>query len=158
MKSTLKRNRGLLLELLIIVILAVSMSIILRQLLIESTGLETPLVVVRGHSMYPFFLDGDMVVIFRENVSNVELGDIVVYRTITGRMIIHRVIEKRKINNHITLIVKGDNNPMPDIPPVSQPRLVGKVASIKAKLDANKTAVLVPKIPLIGRLLPITGG
>ena len=153
LKSTSMKTRKALAELTAVVIAAVIFTLLLRYALITYTGLQTPLVVVKGHSMYPFFLDGDMVLIRKEDVNKIALGNIIVYRTFTGKMIIHRVIEKINVSGHPELIVKGDNNPFPDISPISNVRLVGEVIAIP--LDDNGSHInIVPKIPLIGKFIP----
>ena len=154
MKSISMKTKNTLIEAIAVVSLAVLLSLALRYALTEATGLETPIVIVRGHSMYPFFLDGDLVVISREDINKIELGDIIVYRTLEGKMIIHRVIGKRKIAGNIALTVKGDNNPLPDIPPITKSKLVGKVNEIRVSSGREEIAI-VPKIPLIGRFIPV---
>ncbi len=143
-------------EAILVVVLALLVSIAIRQALILGTGLETPLVIVKGHSMYPFFLDGDLVVIERASVANTSKGEIIVYKTFKGKLIIHRVIDKVGVGGTVELIVKGDNNPFPDIAPINDAKLLGKTVSITYRIE-NTTVKVVPKIPLIGKLIPMLG-
>ena len=78
--------------------------------------------VVEGISMEPTLHTGDMVIIEKKAPEEIEIGDIVVYKS-GNRYIIHRVIEKFRIGNTICFIIKGDNNPIPDI---GSPRCQGK--------------------------------
>lgn len=157
MKLISTKTRQTTIELVAAIAAAVALTLLIRYSLVYYTGLQTPLVVVKGHSMYPFFLDGDMVLIKKATVNNTIKGSIIVYRTITGKLIIHRVVERIKINNMPALIVKGDNNPFPDVEPVSDNRLVGEVVGITLN-DNNTQVLIVPKIPLVGKIIPLLGG
>jgi hypothetical protein len=48
------------------------------------------------------------------SMDDIEVGDIVSYRHRSGRIVIHRVIEKNIDERGWYVIVKGDNNPQPD--------------------------------------------
>jgi len=90
---------------------------------------------VDGISMLPTLEGGDLVVIQGVPVSDVNVGDIVVYNNLCstqGESVVHRVV-------NITiggLITKGDNNPRNDIvsniavSPINQQCLEGKVVFV----------------------------
>ncbi len=90
---------------------------------------------VDGTSMLPTLEGGDLVVIQSVSISDVHVGDIIVYGppcSNTGASVIHRVIT---IQNGYP-ITKGDNNPDTDIreliasSPIYQSCLVGKVVFV----------------------------
>jgi len=88
---------------------------------------------VDGTSMLPTLEGGDLVVIQKVSISDVHVGDIIVYNYLcstSGFSVVHRVIE----NTSTGLITKGDNNPEPDQyqgqiarSPITQQCLEGKV-------------------------------
>lgn len=75
---------------------------------------------------FPFrngFDKGDIMILFRVNAHNTNIGDVVVYQlNQKSQPIIHRVVKK---DNNL-LEFKGDNNPTKDHVPVPQDKLVGK--------------------------------
>lgn len=90
---------------------------------------------VDGTSMLPTLEGGDLVVIQGVPVSDVHVGDIVVYNNLcstNGESVVHRVV-------NITgngLVTKGDNNPRNDlvsnisVSPITQRCLEGKVVFV----------------------------
>ena len=78
--------------------------------------------VVEGISMEPTLHTGDMVVIEKKPPDEIEVGDVVVYKS-GNRYIIHRVIDKFRMGGTMCFVIKGDNNPIPDI---GSPRCKGK--------------------------------
>jgi signal peptidase I len=90
---------------------------------------------VDGTSMLPTLEGGDLVVIQGVSVSDVHVGDIIVYGppcSNTGSSVIHRVVS---INSQ-GLVTKGDNNPDTDIAetiaatPITSNCLQGKVVFV----------------------------
>ena len=91
---------------------------------------------VDGTSMLPTLEGGDLVVIQNVPVSDVHVGDIIVYNGLcstSGLSVVHRVIQ----NTSNGLITKGDNNPEPDqyedeiaTGPITQQCLEGKVVFV----------------------------
>jgi signal peptidase I len=90
---------------------------------------------VSGTSMLPTLEPGDLVVIQSVSVSDVHVGDIVVYSTPcsnAGESVIHRVVQTTGAG----LITEGDNNPNTDqnlliaVSPITQQCLEGKVVSV----------------------------
>ena len=131
---------------------------------VKSYGsITAPLVVVEGNSMLPTLYSGDLVVIYKPRPQDIRMGDIVVYRSpLTGRLVIHRVIEINKCDNSYCYITKGDNNLHPDNSPVLalEPStgipykdVVGVVIGIR---KGGSTAPL--RIPYLGILTMMTRG
>lgn len=123
----------------------------------------TPLVVVEGNSMLPTLYSGDLVVIYKPPPQNIRVGDIIVYRSpLTGRLVIHRVIEINPCSGSYCYVTKGDNNLHPDNSPVLalEPSrgipyedVVGVVIGVRR---AGSTAPL--RIPYLGILTMIARG
>jgi signal peptidase I len=85
-----------------------------------------PLVVPTG-SMIPVFYPGDIVIIAKTQAKNVNVGDIVEYRSADNNInIIHRVINIQENGSQKTYIFKGDNNDAPDNVPVTEQQILGK--------------------------------
>jgi signal peptidase I len=89
--------------------------------------------------MLPTLEPGDLVVIQGVPISDVHVGDIIVYDppcSNTGASIIHRVVEIENESTGEGLITKGDNNPGTDLDegiarsPINQSCLVGKVVLV----------------------------
>ena len=101
----------------VLLILVVLISIKGTQILRTVTGSELPLAVVEGRSMRPLLRDGDLVVVVKEDPSEIKVGDIIVYKTMDGRYIIHRVIGVEIFDGKYYYRTKGDNwvtNPIED--------------------------------------------
>ena len=82
-------------------------------------------IAVASASMVPEFYVGDVAIIQKCNVNDVNVGDIIQYQ-LEGFTVIHRVAEKRQNNGEVTFITKGDNNKFPDADPVREDQLLGK--------------------------------
>jgi len=81
---------------------------------------------VKGKSMLPNILEGDLVFIKPCSTTDVNVGDIVVYQR-GDTFIIHRVVEKVVVGKEVLLRTKGDNNPIPDVGLVDNKMLRGVV-------------------------------
>ena len=91
---------------------------------------------VDGYSMLPTLEGGDLVVIQGGPISDVHVGDIIVYNGLcstNGESVVHRVVNVTAAG----LITKGDNNQNPDqylhqiaLSPITQPCLDGKVVFV----------------------------
>ena len=79
----------------------------------------------KGGSMSPFIRNGDVVEVAPAE-GNINLGDIILYRSSNGNPVIHRVIQKRKEN----IITKGDSVPSSDQPLLSR-QVLGRVVCIE---------------------------
>ena len=92
---------------------------------------------VDGTSMLPTLEGGDLVVIQSVPLSDIHVGDIIVYSGLcstSGLSVVHRVINDTSSGG---LITKGDNNPEPDqyqdqiaTGPITQQCLEGKVVFV----------------------------
>lgn len=81
---------------------------------------------VPTNSMEDTIKPGDYVLFSKASFDDVEVGDIIVYRSDEGSMegnfIIHRVVEKN--NDYLT--TKGDNNPIADSEQITKAQVYGK--------------------------------
>ena len=121
-----------------------------------ATGVSTPFVVVEGRSMIPTLYNGDIVIVYKPPPEDIHVGDIIVYKSLEGRLVIHRVVEVNKCGTSYCYVTKGDNNLLPDNKMV--PRLQGEqgvpydevlgvVASIN--LDGKAAPIRIPYLGLI---------
>jgi signal peptidase I len=84
---------------------------------------------VFGTSMVPSVLPGDLISVQRANVSEISLGEIVLYVR-EGRMFVHRVVGCKGSPENSHLITRGDCLRHND-PPISSSELLGRVISIE---------------------------
>lgn len=82
-----------------------------------------------GNSMFPFFVDGDVLNIIKVSFRKIQVDDFITFK-LKGRYITHRVVYKNPKGTF--LITKGDHNPQPD-GKVLASQILGKVISIKRK-------------------------
>ncbi len=87
-------------------------------------GTDTPLAVVSSWSMEPTLHVGDIIVVYGRD--RIREGDIVVYVSASGTLIVHRVIAIEEGAFGLVYVTKGDANPTPDTP-VPPSRVKGKV-------------------------------
>ncbi len=141
-----------------IVAIAVAASLALRAAL-DAT---TPIVVVEPNSMLPTLYSGDLVIVHKPPPQDIHIGDIIVYHSLEGRLVIHRVvkIDKTVVNGRVVYryITKGDNNAVNDVvqglePPggISYDEVLGVVYSIS--LSGSKAPLRIPYLGLLTRLL-----
>ncbi len=97
-------------------VIAVVMLIVVsvNPLLKIASGTDTPLAVVRGISMLPLLREGDVVILEKKPIEEISVGNIIVYRSVKGHLIIHRVVEIKEIDGVTYFVTKGDNNPRDD--------------------------------------------
>jgi ribosomal protein S18 acetylase RimI-like enzyme len=95
----------------------------------------------KGFSMRPFIQDGDLITVSPLRNSPIRIGDVVLYKTADGRIIVHRVIRKTRIDGKAAFFIKGDaafDKPEE----VDAKRILGRVVAIernrlKRKLDTK---------------------
>ncbi|MFQ6066726.1 MAG: S24/S26 family peptidase [bacterium] len=79
----------------------------------------------KGGSMSPFIRNEDVVEVVPLK-GKINLGDVVLYRSSYGKMVIHRVIRRRKES----IITKGDSVPSSDQPVLSE-QVLAQVVSVE---------------------------
>jgi len=92
-------------------LLAASAAVVVAVWIVVCAALGTtsPFYVVSGESMLPTLVDGDLVVVRKENFRDVEVGEVVVYRGLEDRYIVHRVHREGVEGGRRVLVTKGDN-------------------------------------------------
>ncbi|HSR30026.1 MAG TPA: hypothetical protein VLY63_05625 [Anaerolineae bacterium] len=83
---------------------------------------------VRGWSMYPFLKDKDVVEIAPVRMAEIDIGDIVVFRS-EDRLLAHRVVGVVSDEKGFCLRVRGDSFRQED-PPVKETNLIGKITAV----------------------------
>lgn len=83
-----------------------------------------PIAIASG-SMEPEFSIGDLVILKKCNVNEVEVGEIIEYKR-KDFSVVHRVVAKNQIDGRFVLTTKGDNNNGPDADPVQEEQIVAK--------------------------------
>lgn len=128
--------------------------------LIVVSGVRS-MAIVEGRSMEPLFHTGDVVFLEKKSPDEIRVGDIVVYKTLGGKYIIHRVIEVYEAAGTTCYIVKGDNNPIadPGLPPCPYRNGGSRGIPYEAIIGVVAAPGGVPfKIPYLGGLTLILRG
>lgn len=118
-----------------VTILILATMVFLRPMLTLITGSEAPLAAVDGKSMLPTLREGDLVFSYKPKPSEINVGDVVIYRR-GSTLIIHRVMAVFNEGTYTCYLVKGDNNPMvdPALPPcksgIPYSNIEGKVIEV----------------------------
>lgn len=113
-------------------------------------------------SMEPVYEIGDMIISIETTPEKIEVGDDVVYKGLkgdfNGKIVTHRVIDKKQSNDGYTFITKGTNNDIED-PEIKDDQIIGKVIyktfilSFISKLLAKPAAfffvVFIPFVVLV---------
>ncbi len=136
----------------ILLILIIIIGLNLKNILVSFTGTDVPIAVVRGSSMYPLLREGDIVFSYKPKPDQIKEGDIIIYESIVhNRLIIHRVVEVRIINNNYYYQTKGDNNFDRDYREFTGPGRAGipydRVKGVVISIDKT-----IFKIPYLGYL------
>jgi len=86
---------------------------------------------MQGNSMYPNLRDRDLGVVQKCSPEDLQIGDIVVFRT-RDNFVAHRLVNILQKDGKTFFIARGDKNVLPD-PPFTVERLSGKITSFKRK-------------------------
>ena len=101
--------------------------IVLIIMVILVSGIFTHTIVAIGsNSMVPIYERGDAVIYKKTKAKDVKIGEIIAFKK-DGRIITHRVINKKKNEADYTFITKGDANNAPDSSRVEEKELLGVV-------------------------------
>jgi signal peptidase I len=95
---------------------------------ILKSGCELRMATVGGR-MLPAIRGGDIVIVRPAGVSDVTIGDVVVFRQ-ADMLVAHRLVRKFGTNGAAVLVTKGDFRPRPD-EPLSADKVLGKVITIE---------------------------
>lgn len=86
---------------------------------------------VRGRSMFPFLLDGDIIQVAPFRIQGLRIGDIIFYRS-ADRMLAHRVVGFVTTSSGECARVRGDAFLQED-PPVAEEDLIGRVELVSRR-------------------------
>ncbi|MCE4600527.1 MAG: signal peptidase I [Desulfurococcales archaeon] len=116
--------------------------------------------IVEGRSMEPLFHTGDVVFLEKKNPGEIKIGDIIVYESLDGKYIIHRIIGVYEAGGLVCYVVKGDNNPIPDpgVPPCPLRNGVRGVPYSRIKGVVVSVDDVPVKIPYLGGLTLLLRG
>ncbi len=84
----------------------------------------------RGFSMRPSILDQDFLEIHSISQNEVSMGDILLYLSIDGRILVHRVVKKLRTERGAAWILQGDALLYPD-GVVETRQIIGRVGQIE---------------------------
>jgi len=98
-----------------VVVAVIAIGLNSRAILTAITGCEVPVAVVEGYSMYPLLREGDVVFAYKAPPEQIKPGQIIIFEGIGGKLIIHRVIDVKRVGDRFYYVTKGDNNQIPDI-------------------------------------------
>jgi len=144
-------SRGKLREAAFTALVVLLVFLALNAALREMTGTSSPLAVVRGRSMYPLLREGDVIFLEKKAPSEIEVGDVIVYRSLKGGLIVHRVIRVINADGTYYFQTKGDNNSLDDRFLNEYDMGIGvredRVVGVAAKVGES-----VVKIPYLGSL------
>ncbi len=83
-----------------------------------------------GRSMAPILNSGDMVTIRKTWPQSLRQGDLILFKTPVGQLLLHRIIYIRQLSDGIVLQTKGDAAYHRDFP-ISSNAVLGKVCKIE---------------------------
>lgn len=97
------------------IVIAVVLYLAISLTLSYALKVENPVAVVISGSMEPVYYRGDIIVIKGTEPTNIQVGDIVVYkRPYQDIPIVHRAIKIIEEDGALYFVTKGDNNPSED--------------------------------------------
>ena len=148
-------------KLAIVIVIALILVLVLRLAIVKATGVSSPIVVVKGTSMLPTLYYGDLVVVHKVPPGEIEVGDIIVYKSeYRNELVIHRVVKivKAPQCNPVCYVTKGDNNLASDAgflePPygISYDKVIGVVYGVKVRVNGEIVEAPI-RIPYLGLLV-----
>lgn len=111
----------------------------------QATGLPS-VVIVRGKSMEPTLIEGDIVFVGQIDPNKISSGDIVIF-DFRGTSIVHRIVETSYVEGTKYFTTKGDANPTTDqergVPPLRSENVKGVLFS------QSGSPLTIPRVGLI---------
>lgn len=83
------------------------------------------MLVVGSNSMNDYLAKGDIIIAYKDDFSNLEVGDVIVFKH-ENVDVIHRIVEIKN-EDEIVLSTKGDNNEVADGWNIKEDDYIGKV-------------------------------
>lgn len=85
----------------------------------------------RGFSMWPFLKGKDKLIVKRTSISELEVGDLVLYKP-GNQLVCHRLVKKAKTNDKYTIYTRGDTSWGP-AELIKEEKFLGKVIGVVKK-------------------------
>ncbi|MEM4576736.1 MAG: signal peptidase I [Candidatus Nezhaarchaeales archaeon] len=138
----------------IVILLAIVLVFAFNEGIKIATGTEVPIAIVEGSSMIPTFYDGDVILVVGVKPSDLNVGDVIIYKTYNDRMIVHRIVDIVINDGMYFFKTQGDNNPLPDPGLVSEAQVVGRVVGVLLPKVGGLFKFIMPyKYVVVGLLL-----
>jgi signal peptidase I len=83
-----------------------------------------------GTSMYPLIKKGDICRFISHEASKIKKGDVLLFRTLSGNLVAHRLVRIYTHHNQVMYLLKGDTNLGVD-EPITETQIMGELAFIK---------------------------
>lgn len=111
---------------------------LLKEVIRKQGWVELP---AEGTSMYPLIKQGNICRFVSCEAMKLKKGEIILFHTLSGCLVAHRLLSIESIHEQVTYVLKGDTNFGAD-EPVGQEQLIGKLASI----NKGKHRIKVPSV------------
>lgn len=98
-------------EIIVLVVLTLVASLVIAPRLLTT---DVPLAVVASYSMEPVLRLGDLILV--NGAVQPSVGEVIVYESLSGSLIVHRIVEVRETLHGREIITKGDANVVRDAP------------------------------------------
>jgi signal peptidase len=133
---------------------AIASAVAVMVLFVVLVNASTPLIILSGSSMVPNLYPGDLVVVSRPHITEVNVNDVIAFSGSDQAIVVHRVVEKGVDSLGQTYFVtKGDSNQWNDKNLINESNYVGKVAQVVPKAGAYVGAL---QNPIVLALIGIT--
>lgn len=86
-------------------------------------------ILIRGRSMSPMLRDGDVVEIRDFDLNRLRVGDLLLFKTESGHLVLHRYLSQRVRDGRVWLTTKGDASRGCDRP-IASHQVLGRVVQI----------------------------
>ena len=105
-------------------------TILLLVVIILVSGVtKYKMIAIASDSMYPYYGRGDAVIFEKIEVSSVQVGDILVFKS-NNQILTHRVVKIKENSGILYFYTKGDANNSNDTEPVEQENILGVVRNV----------------------------
>ena len=116
---------------------AVASMVAVAVLFATLINVGTPVVVLSGSSMVPTLKPGDAALLYRPHIAELQVGDVIAFRSTDQTMVVHRVVENGVDSGGSSyLVTKGDSNQWNDKERIDESNYVGKVYHVVPKAGA----------------------
>jgi signal peptidase len=86
-------------------------------------------ILIKGRSMFPMLRDGDVVEIRDFDLNRLRVGDLLLFKTESGQLVLHRYLGQQIFEGRVWLTTKGDASRGCDRP-IAPQQILGRVVQI----------------------------